>query len=136
MNYCTFPQRPPWGQKESGREESRGKIGKTEIKGKATLTSSTVSLTVRELLMLLYRYDVDLVSLHKFLRKPYLRLGLLLLKKDDNSDKAEEEIEEELKRTSEIRSLAIKESTELFLMLECLFATGSWTNNYIVFKKV
>ena len=65
--------------------------------------------------------------------QPYLRLGLLLLKKDDNSDKAEEEIEEELKRTSEIRSLAIKESTELFLMLvECLFATGSWTNNYIV----
>ena len=40
--------------------------------------------------------------------------NLLLLKKDDNSDKAEEEIEEELKRTSEIRSLAIKESTELF----------------------
>ena len=74
--------------------------------------------------MLLYRYDVDLVSLHKFLRKPYLRLRLLLLTKDDNSDKAEEEIEE-LKRTSEIRSLAIKESTELFLMLECLFATGS-----------
>ena len=98
------------------------------MKGKATLTSSTVSLTVREskeLLMLLYRYDVDLVSLHKFLRKPYLRLRLLLLKKDDNSDKAEEEIEEELKRTSEIRSLAIKESTELFLMLECSFATGS-----------
>ena len=97
------------------------------MKGKATLTSSTVSLTVREskeLLMLLYRYDVDLVSLHKFLRKPYLRLRLLLLKKDDNSDKAEEEIEE-LKRTSEIRSLAIKESTELFLMLKCLFATGS-----------
>ena len=125
MNYCTFPQRPPWGQEESGRGESRGKIGKKEIKGKATLTSSTVSLTVRELLMLLYRYDVDLVSLHKFLRKPYLRLGLLLLKKDDNIDKAEEEIEEELKRTSEIRSLAIKESTELFLMLECLFATGS-----------
>ena len=125
MNYCTFPQRPPWGQEESGRGESRGKIGKKEIKGKATLTSSTVSLTVRELLMLLYRYDVDLVSLHKFLRKPYLRLRLLLLKKDDNSEKAEEEIEEELKRTSEIRSLAIKESTELFLMLECLFATGS-----------
>ena len=47
--------------------------------------------------------------------------NLLLLKKDDNSDKAEEEIEEELKRTSEIRSLAIKESTELFLMLECSF---------------
>ena len=69
--------------------------------------------------MLLYRYDI------KFLRKPYLRLRLLLLTKDDNSDKAEEEIEEELKRTSEIRSLAIKESTELFLMLECLFATGS-----------
>ena len=87
------------------------------MKGRATLTSSTVSLTVREskeLLMLLYRYDVDLVSLHKFLRKPYLRLRLLLLKKDDNSDKAEEEIEEELKRTSEIRSLAIKESTEFF----------------------
>ena len=63
------------------------------------------------------------MSLHKFLRKPYLRLRLLLLKKDDNSDKAEEEIEEELKRTSEI-SLAIKESTELFLMLEGLFATG------------
>ena len=132
MNYCTFPQRPPWGQEESGRGESKGKkigkIGKKEMKGKATLTSSTVSLTVREskeLLMLLYRYDVDLVSLHKFLRKPYLRLRLLLLKKDDNSDKAEEEIEEELKRTSEIRSLAIKESTELFLMLECLFATGS-----------
>ena len=127
MNYCTFPQRPPWGQEESGRGESRGKIGKKEMKGKATLTSSTVSLTVREskeLLMLLYRYDVDLVSLHKFLRKPYLRLRLLLLKKDDNSDKAEEEIEE-LKRTSEIRSLAIKESTELFLMLKCLFATGS-----------
>ena len=128
MNYCTFPQRPPWGQEESGRGESRGKIGKKKRKGIATLTSSTVSLTVREskeLLMLLYRYDVDLVSLHKFLRKPYLRLRLLLLKKDDNSDKAEEEIEEELKRTSEIRSLAIKESTELFLMLECLFATGS-----------
>ena len=51
------------------------------MKGIATLTSSTVSLTVREskeLLMLLYRYDVDLVSLHKFLRKPYLRLRLLL----------------------------------------------------------
>ena len=83
------------------------------MKEKATLTSFTLSLTVREskeLLMLLYRYDVDLVSLHKFLRKPYLRLRLLLLKKDDNSDKAEEEIEEELKRTSEIRSLAIKES--------------------------
>ena len=34
------------------------------MKGKATLTSSTVSLTVREskqLLMLLNRYDVDLV---------------------------------------------------------------------------
>ena len=62
------------------------------------------------------------MSLHKFLRKPYLRLRLLLFKKDD---KAEEEIEEELKRTSEIISLAIKESTELFLMLECLFATGS-----------
>ena len=105
-----------------------GKWEKKEMKGKVTLTSSTVSLTVREskeLLMLLYRYDVDLVSLHKFLRKPYLRLRLLLLKKDDNSDKAEEEIEEELKRTSEIRSLARKESTELFLMLECLFATGS-----------
>ena len=57
--------------------------------------------------MLLYRYDVDLVSLHRFLTKPYLRLRLLLLRKDDNSDKAEEEIEEELKRTSEIRSLAI-----------------------------
>ena len=131
MNYCTFAQRPPWGQEESGRGESRGKIGKIgkkERKGIATLTSSTVSLTVREskeLLMLLYRYDVDLVSLHKFLRKPYLHLRLLLLKKDDNSDKAEEEIDEELKRTSEIRSLAIKESTELFLMLECLFATGS-----------
>ena len=26
MNYCTFPQRPPWGQEESGREESRGEI--------------------------------------------------------------------------------------------------------------
>ena len=65
MNYCTFPQRPPWGQEESGRGESRGKIGKIgkkERKGIATLTSSTVSLTVREskeLLMLLYRYDVD-----------------------------------------------------------------------------
>ena len=62
MSYCTFPQRPPWGQEESGRGESRGKIGKKEMKGKATLTSSTVSLTVREskeLLMLLYRYDVD-----------------------------------------------------------------------------
>ena len=69
--------------------------------------------------MLLYRYDI------KFLRKPYLRLRLLLLTKDDNSDKAEEEIDKELKRTSEIRSLAIMESTELFLMLECLFATGS-----------
>ena len=95
MNYFTFPQRPPWGQEESGRGESRGKIGKKEMKGIATLTSSTVSLTVREskeLLMLLYRYDVDLVSLHKFLRKPYLRLRLLLLKKDDNSDKAEEVI--------------------------------------------
>ena len=103
MNYCTFPQRPPWGQEESGREESRGKIGKKEMTVKATLTNSTVSLTVtesRELLMLLYRYDVDLVSLHKFLRKPYLRLRLLLLKKDENSDKAEEEIEEELKKTS------------------------------------
>ena len=87
MNYCTFPQRPPWGQEESGRGESRGKIGKKERKGIATLTSSTVSLTVREskeLLMLLYRYDVHLVSLHKFLRN--LRLCLLLLKKDDNSD--------------------------------------------------
>ena len=97
------------------------------MKGIATLTSSTVSLTVREskeLFLLLYRYDVDLVLLHKFLRKPYLRLPLLLLKKDDNLDKAEEEIEEESKRTSEIRSLAIKESTELFLMLECFFATG------------
>ena len=64
--------------------------------GKATLTSSTVTLTVREsqeLLMLLYRYDVALVSLHKFLRKPYLRLRLLLSKKDDNSGKAEEEID-------------------------------------------
>ena len=67
MNYCTFPQRPPWGQEESGRGESRGKIGKKgkkEMKGKATLTSSIVSLTVRESkepLMLLYRYDVDLV---------------------------------------------------------------------------
>ena len=62
MSYCTFPQRPPWGQEESGRGESRGKIGKKEMKGIATLTSSTVSLTVREskeLLMLLYRYDVD-----------------------------------------------------------------------------
>ena len=62
MSYCTFPQRPPWGQEESGRGESRGKIGKKERKGIATLTSSTVSLTVREskeLLMLLYRYDVD-----------------------------------------------------------------------------
>ena len=51
--------------------------------------------------MFLYRYDVDLVSKssHKFLTKLYLRLRLLLLKKDDNSDKAEEEIEEELKRT-------------------------------------
>ena len=52
MNYCTFPQRPPWGQEESGRGESKGKkigkIGKKEMKGKATLTSSTVSLTVRE----------------------------------------------------------------------------------------
>ena len=69
MNYCTFPQRPPWGQEESGRGESRGKIGKKEMTVKATLTNSTVSLTVtesRELLMLLYRYDVDLVSLHKF----------------------------------------------------------------------
>ena len=99
MNNFTFPQRPPWGQEESGRGESKvkkiGKIGKKEMKGKATLTSSTVSLTVREskeLLMLLYRYDVHLVSLHKFLRKPYLRLCLLLLKKDDNSDKAEEVI--------------------------------------------
>ena len=83
------------GQEESGREESRGRIGNKEMKGKATLTSSTVSLTVREskeLLMLLYRYDVHLLSLHKFLRKPYLRLCLLLLKKDDNSDKAEEVI--------------------------------------------
>ena len=26
MNYCTFPQRPPWGQEESGRGESRGEI--------------------------------------------------------------------------------------------------------------
>ena len=52
-------------------------------------------------------------------------ISLLLLKKDDNSDNAEEEIEDELKRTSEIRSLAKKESTELFLMLECLFATRS-----------
>ena len=45
MTYCTFPQRPPWGQEESGRGESRGKIGKIgkkEMKGKATLTSSTV----------------------------------------------------------------------------------------------
>ena len=65
------------------------------------------------------------MSLHKFLRKPYLRLRLLPLKRDDNSDKAEEEIEEEVKRTSEIRSLAIKHSTELFLMLECLFSTGT-----------
>ena len=51
MNYCTFPQRPPWGQEESGRGESRGKIGKIgkkEMKGIATSTSSTVSLTVRE----------------------------------------------------------------------------------------
>ena len=50
MNYFTFPQRPPWGQEESGRRESKGKkigkIGKKEMKGKATLTSSTVSLTV------------------------------------------------------------------------------------------
>ena len=82
MNYCTFPQLPPWGQEESGRGESRGKvgkIGKKEMTVKATLTNSTVSLTVREsreLLMLLYRYDVDLVSLHKFLRKPYLRLQI------------------------------------------------------------
>ena len=56
MNYCTFPQRPPWGQEESGRGESSGKIGNKEMKGIATLTSSTVSLTVREskeLLMLL-----------------------------------------------------------------------------------
>ena len=58
--------------------------------------------------MLLYRYDVDLVSLHKFLRKPYLRLRLLLLKKDDNSDKAEEEIEEELKRTSDSKKPCYK----------------------------
>ena len=51
--------------------------------------------------MFLYRYDDELVSesLHKFLRKPYLRLRLLLLKIDDNSNKAVEEIEEELKRT-------------------------------------
>ena len=64
MNYCTFPQRPPWGQEESGRGERRGKKGKKEMKGKATLTSSTVSLTVRESkepLMHLYRYEVDLV---------------------------------------------------------------------------
>ena len=67
MNYCTFPQWPPWGQEESGRGERRGKIGKKgkkEMKGKATLTSSTVSLTVRESkepLMHLYRYEVDLV---------------------------------------------------------------------------
>ena len=110
MNYCTFPQRPPWGQEESGRGESRGKIGKIgkkEMKGKATLTSSTVSLTVREskeLLMLLYRYDVDLVSLHKFLRKPYLRLCLLLLKKDDNSDKAEEVILKRQKQRQRTRN--------------------------------
>ena len=64
MTYWTFPQRPPWGQEESGRGESRGKIGNKEMKGRATLTSSTVSLTVRESkepLMLLDRYDVDLV---------------------------------------------------------------------------
>ena len=47
-----------------GKEGKIGKIGKKEMKGKATLTSSTVGLTVRESkepLMLLYRYDVDLV---------------------------------------------------------------------------
>ena len=53
------------------------------MKGKVTLTNPTVKV-----LMFLYRYDVKLVSLHKFLRKPcYLRLRLLLLKKDDNSEK-------------------------------------------------
>ena len=41
------------------------------------------------------------------------------------SHNAEEEIAEELEKTSEIRSLAIKESTQLFLRLERLFSTGS-----------
>ena len=66
MNYCTFTQRPPWGQEESGRWESRGKKGiirKREIKGKATLTSSNVSLTVRESNELLMLYTNMMLTL-------------------------------------------------------------------------
>ena len=43
MNYCTFPQRPPWGQEESGRGERRGKIGKKEKRKKGNERKSNIN---------------------------------------------------------------------------------------------